>query len=48
VGTRVAAAAAAGTPGGEVVTLATNPGRHHRALSKEASFGAAVADPEPL
>ena len=45
---RVAAAAGAGAPGGEVVTLPTNPGRRHRPLSKEASFGAAVADPEPL
>ncbi|MFA5897972.1 MAG: paraquat-inducible protein A [Hyphomicrobium sp.] len=31
-----------------VVSLPTNPGRRHRPLSKEASFGAAVADPEPL
>jgi paraquat-inducible protein A len=46
--TRVAAAAAAGASGGEVVTLPTNPGRRHRPLSKEASFGGAVADPEPL
>ncbi|HEY8246529.1 MAG TPA: paraquat-inducible protein A [Hyphomicrobium sp.] len=45
---RVADAAGAGAPGGEVVTLPTNPGRRHRPLSKEASFGAAVADPEPL
>ena len=47
-GARVAVAAEAGAPGGEVVTLPTNPGRRHRPLSKEASFGPAVADPEPL
>jgi len=47
-GARVAVAAEAGAPGGEVVTLPTNPGRRHRPLSNEASFGPAVADPEPL
>jgi paraquat-inducible protein A len=47
-GARVAVAAEAGAPGGEVVTLPTNPGRRHRPLSKEASFGPAVADPGPL
>ena len=34
--------------GGAVVTLPTNPGRRHRPLSKEASFGSTLADPEPL
>ncbi len=47
-GARVAVAAEACAPGGEVVTLPTNPGRRHRPLSKEASFGPAVPDPEPL
>ena len=46
-GARVAVAAEAGAPGGEVVTLPSNPGRRHRPL-KEACFGPAVADPEPL
>jgi len=45
---RVAVASEASAPGGEVVTLPTNPGRRHRPLSKEASFGPAVPDPEPL
>jgi len=47
-GARVAVAAEAGAPGGEVVTLPTNPGRRDRPLSNEASFVPAVADPEPL
>ena len=44
---RVAGAAETAAPGGEVVTLPSNPGRRHRPL-KEACFGPAVADPEPL
>ena len=42
------ASATADAAGGQLVTLPTNPGRRHRPLSKEAGFGAAVADAEPL
>jgi paraquat-inducible protein A len=41
-------ASATADAGAQVVTLPTNPGRRHRPLSKEAGFGPAVADPEPL
>jgi paraquat-inducible protein A len=49
---RVAPAIETGAPGGELVTLPTNPARRHRPLSnplsKEPGFRSAVAEPEPL